>query len=231
MTVNSVVDVQGASARTSFDLSKEVCDRRVGLAARLEAIGRSRSELEAIAGRSYWHPNGFAKLVLDDDRDRGQLRLHVWPERPDEDDPHGHAWHYRSVVVGGELTEITYTERTGGAGLPMWRHSYGQVAHRRFTLTGAVPVRLVESGPPVEHRPGDASGGSPSHIHRFFASVAPAVTMLRVGPVLAPSSIVYRTTPEPRQALAPRPTSLADVAQWVDHARREAGALPNPTAA
>jgi hypothetical protein len=230
VTVNSVVDVQGASART-FDLSKEVCDQRVCLAARLDAISRSRSELEAVAGRSYWHPNGFAKLVLADDRDRGQLRLHVWPELPDEDDPHGHAWHYRSVVVGGELTEITYTEGTGDAGLPMWCHSYGQVAHRRFTLTDAVPVRLAQSGPPVVHRPGDASGGSPGHIHRFFASAAPAVTMLRVGPVLAPSSSVYRPTPEPRQALAPRPTSLADVARWVDHARHEAASRPDPTAA
>jgi len=160
----------------------------------------------------------------------------VWPELPDEDDPHGHAWHYRSVVVGGELTEITYTElthaeRTGDADVPMWRHSYGQVAHRRFTLTDAVRVRLVQSGPPVVHRPGDASGGSPDHIHRFFASAAPAVTMLRVGPVLEPSSRVYRPTPEPRQALAPRPTSLADVARWVDHARHEAASLPDPTAA
>jgi len=210
-------------------MSREVHDRRVGLAARLATISRSPSDLEAIAARSYWHPNGFAKLVLEDDHDQGQLRLHVWPVLPDEDDIHGHAWRYESVVVGGELTEITYRVGHDGTGQQMWRHAYGQVGHRRFTLTDAAPVHLVESGPPVVFGPGAASGGTPGHIHRFYASKAPAVTMLRVGPVLAASSDVYRSTPEPRQALAPRPTSRADVAEWVDHARREAEVNPFPT--
>jgi hypothetical protein len=194
-----------------------MADQRAGLAARLDAISRSRSQQDDIAARSYWHPNGFAKLVLDDHPGRGQLRLHVWPTLPDDDDIHGHAWYYESVVVDGKLCEITYVESPSDDGLPMWRHSYGQVGHRRFALTDAVAVRLVEAGPRVVRGPGETSGGSRHHVHRFFASSAPAVTMLRVGPVLEPFSRVYRATPVPPQSVAPEPTSRAEVAEWVDY--------------
>jgi hypothetical protein len=116
--------------------------------------------------------------------------------------------------------------RNGPAAVIAGSESHGpEVGHRRFTLTDAVPVRLVEAGPRVRWRPGDVSGGSPSHVHRFFASSAPAVTMLRVGPVIEPCSHVYRTTPVPPQSMAPRPTSRADVAEWVDYVLRAHSAL------
>lgn len=170
---------------------------------------------EAIAARSYWHPNGFVKLVLTADPRAGQLRLHIWPEPPTTDDIHGHAWSYESIVLTGELTEVVYRESRPGEGQPMWRHSYGGIGQRRFALLDPTPVYLAQASGPFVHAPGDESGGSRSHIHRFIASRTPAATMLRVGPVLATSSAVYRLTAEPQQIVAPRAATGADVRDWV----------------
>jgi hypothetical protein len=196
------------------NLANEVHLLRIGLADRLATIIRSRSLQEDVAGRSYWHPNGFAKLVVDHNPHHGQVRLHVWPEVPTMDDIHGHAWYYASIVLAGELSEVTYREVGQLEGQPMWRHSYGGVGNRQFTFIDPHPVNLVDVTEPVVRRAEDVSGGSPSHIHRFVASQAPAATLLRVGPVLRRSSHVYRLTAEPPQIVAPRPTTPTEVREW-----------------
>jgi hypothetical protein len=215
MAVNSAVDDRKSACSRSPELASEACELRSELADRLAAIVASPSRREAIADRSYWHPNGFAKFVLDDDPRRGQLRLHVWPKVPAADDIHGHAWFYESIVLTGELCEITYREAPQDGGRLMWRHSYGQVDHRRFAFVNPHPVHLAQRGGPVVRRAGEASGGSPDHIHRFIPSRAPAATMLRVGPVVKPSSPVYRPTAERSQMLAPQPTTPSEVGEWV----------------
>lgn len=205
----------------SRDLADERDDLREGLHARADRIGRSRSLLDEVAGRSYWHPNGFVKLVLDQRDGWGQLRLHVWPEPTDDDDVHDHAWQYESVVVGGDLREVSYREAGPGetGGTPMWRHSYGMTGHRRFTLSDPERVRVLQDRDIVDWRTGDRSGGAPGHVHRFFAVTAPTVTMLRVGPILTPYSHVYRADSAPQPVLVPRPTTRTDVAEWIDHVR------------
>jgi hypothetical protein len=225
VAVNSVVD-DGvlSSAGRSPVLSREVIDTRAGLAAVAGRICRSRSLQEAVAGCSYWHPNGFIKLVIEERPGWGQLRLHVWPTARADDDVHDHAWQYESVVVGGDVREVRYREVADEVGNEMWRHSYGMTGHRRFTLRDPVPVRVVKEPHSHDFHTGDRSGGAPGHVHRFFAVTAPTVTLLRVGPILTPFSHVYRTESAPQPALVPRPTSRADVAEWVDHVRRLATA-------
>ncbi|HET6950663.1 MAG TPA: hypothetical protein VFI47_09820 [Acidimicrobiales bacterium] len=211
MTVNSVVDDPSVpGTRLAEELSRE----RAGLPARLAVIGRSRRLQDEIARRSYFHPNGFVKLVLDEIPGRGQLRLHVWPEPAGDDDIHGHAWRYASVVVGGVLGEIGYAEApTGGA--PMWRHVYGQTGHRRFSIADPVAVRVAPTGEDRTLRRGDGSRREPGHVHRFYAVTGPAATMLRVGPVVAAHSHVYRVDATPPREITPRPTTRADVVEWL----------------
>jgi hypothetical protein len=216
VTVDSVVD-RAFERSPSQVLARELRDQRDQLVGTLTAILGSRSRQEAIAGRSYWHPNGFAKLVLAEDPHEGQVRLHVWPDLPDDDDIHGHAWAYESTTVDGELTEIAYRESPSGGGLPMWRHSYAQVGHRCFAFVDPTPVGLTEHGGRRVHAIGGVSGGGPDHTHRFFASKAPAATLLRVGPVVSRSSHVYRPTAEPPQVVAPRPTTRDDVREWIGY--------------
>jgi hypothetical protein len=202
-------------------LSRQVRARRAGLAAVAERVCRSRSLQDDIAARSYWHPNGFIKLVLEERAGWGQVRLHVWPNASCDDDVHDHAWQYESVVVGGDVREVRYREAADHeVGDEMWRHSYGMTGHRRFTLRDPVPVCIVREPHVHDFRTGERSGGAPGHVHRFFAVTAPTVTLLRVGPIVASFSHVYRSESAPQPALVPRPTSRADVAEWVDHVRR-----------
>lgn len=212
MVVNSGVD---GSSVGGPGLEQELFRARTDLGEMLRRIDRSRSRTDEIAGRSYWHPNGFVKLVLEQHRHDGQLRLHVWPARPAAEDIHGHAWSYASVVVGGQVSEIPYAETDAETGTPMWRHTYGQTGHRQFAMADPVPVRVVESGETRVLRTGDRSGGGPQHVHRFFAVEAPAATMLRVGPVVHRQSNVYREDAVPPQIVEPRPTTRADVAEWL----------------
>lgn len=71
-----------------------------------------------VAARSYWHHNGFAKLVLHAG-DEFRIRMHVWPEGPGrlgETNPHGHRWNFASEVLCGDGLETEeYREAPGGA--------------------------------------------------------------------------------------------------------------------
>ncbi|MGD9956471.1 MAG: hypothetical protein AB7V23_10420 [Candidatus Nanopelagicales bacterium] len=72
----------------------------------------------AVAEHSYWHPNGFAKLVLHT-APRARLRLHVWPagrDRRGETNPHGHRWHFASTPLCGDgLRSTEYKESPDGS--------------------------------------------------------------------------------------------------------------------
>jgi hypothetical protein len=187
----------------------------------LVGIARSDHERRAIAARSYWHPNGFLKLVLRGRSGGEQLRLHVWPERVGDDDPHDHAWSYRSVVVAGEVVETVYREvgRDDPHAEPMWRHRYGAAGAREFSLDGPVATWL-RAGDPVVRGAGERSGGDADRIHRFSGWTTPAMTLVHVTGPARRYSHVFRAEAVPAEALRPRPATVDDVAAWVDHALR-----------
>lgn len=89
-----------------------------------------RGPVADMARRSYWHPNGFAKLVLHVNSDpEFRIRLHVWPEvegQPlGESNPHSHRWDFASTVVAGAgLHMVEYVETKRG-GKPFDRYRYG----------------------------------------------------------------------------------------------------------
>jgi len=71
--------------------------------------------------RSYWHPNGFAKLVLHTSADF-RIRLHVWPEADEpsrgESNPHSHRWEFASTIIAGEgMHMVEYGETSEGGEL------------------------------------------------------------------------------------------------------------------
>lgn len=68
----------------------------------LSSIIQSPALLEQIAARSYWHGNGFLKVVL---LDQGyKLRLHIWFAGTScEENIHSHRWGFASHVLTGSL--------------------------------------------------------------------------------------------------------------------------------
>lgn len=68
----------------------------------LSSITQSPALLKQIAARSYWHGNGFLKVVL---LDQGyKLRLHIWFSGTScEENIHSHRWGFVSHVLTGSL--------------------------------------------------------------------------------------------------------------------------------
>jgi hypothetical protein len=98
---------------------------------------------EDVAAQSYWHKNGFAKLVLHADEFR--IRMHVWPAgkgRLGESDPHGHRWNFASTVLCGDGLE-TEEFRESANGHPYVRHRYIGGGVRGLRACGAVGLERI----------------------------------------------------------------------------------------
>ena len=75
----------------------------------LADIIQSPELLECIAARSYWHGNGFLKVVL---LDHGyKLRLHIWFQGSAcEENIHSHRWGFASHILTGALKSELWTD-------------------------------------------------------------------------------------------------------------------------
>lgn len=145
-TARSVPDAVGARLAGGAGLAelaaalRALLDER-GLHDWLAGLVADESRLARVAAVSYWHPNGFAKLVLHNGPGF-RIRLHVWPAgsgRRGESDPHRHRWNFASAVLVGPgllITEHVEAER----GVPHIRCAYdGQdlAVERRVRLRAA----------------------------------------------------------------------------------------------
>jgi hypothetical protein len=113
---------------------------RAALVGWLTALAADAHRCSWVTRRSYWHVNGFAKLVLHVGA-LGRIRLHVWPagrDRLGEPDPHSHRWAFASTVLAGDgLDVVEFAEADTGAG-PFTRYVYDG---RDVTPDGRVHLR------------------------------------------------------------------------------------------
>lgn len=165
----------------------------------LDDLTRDAAAIAGIAARSYWHPNGFAKLILHPGPEV-RIRLHVWPAAGvavpgvlrGESNPHSHRWEFASTVLaGGGLDMIEYAE-TGAGGLPYNRFRYGADPADRAALVSDGLVRLGVVGRPSV-RLGQVYSCDTAVVH----TVAPAgtgltATLVFQGPQRTSSTVVYR---------------------------------------
>lgn len=81
------------------------------LAGLLRALSANQQRLDEVAGRSFFHPNGFNKVVLlKEQRAFGiELRLHVWAKPGDAmADIHNHQWSFASRILVGSFRQQTF---------------------------------------------------------------------------------------------------------------------------
>ena len=72
-------------------------------------LGNER-ELNEVASRSYYHNNGFLKVVLIEKRPKYSVRFHIWPEEAFKaPDVHNHPWDMTGLVLGGSYEWPIYT--------------------------------------------------------------------------------------------------------------------------
>jgi hypothetical protein len=165
----------------------------------LDGLRRDVAAIAGIADRSYWHPNGFAKLILHPGPEL-RIRLHVWPAvdaaatgvRLGESNPHSHRWEFASTVLaGGGLDMIEYAE-TGTEGLPYNRFRYGADPADRAALVSDGLVRLRVVGRPTA-RPGQVYSCDTAVVHTVTpVGTGLTATLVFQGPQRTSSTVVYR---------------------------------------
>jgi hypothetical protein len=115
-TVATVLDGHSGEVPALLTAVAETTANRSVLAEWLVRFTR-RDHAEQVAAHSYWHHNGFAKLVLHA-TNNFRIRMHVWPEgdnRLGETNPHGHRWNFASEVLCGDGLEVEdYEESSNG---------------------------------------------------------------------------------------------------------------------
>lgn len=173
-----------------------------GLQVVLKTIASEPRLASSVARRSYWHANGFAKLVIHESRSFS-LRLHVWPKITgaggwaDVDmNVHTHRWEFSSVVLCGGL-EVEDFEEVADPGHRSTRayEAFEYDTSERRTIGQLVPLgrRLLRSNGPVRYRAGDLHDCELGTIHAVRPSVSgPTATLFLQGPVRAPAAVVYQ---------------------------------------
>lgn len=192
--VAAVLRPAPVDVRHLSEAARHVAARLDDLASWLDELRPDAAAVRTIAERSYWHPNGFAKLVLHTDPDF-KLRLHVWPAgegRLGESNPHSHRWPFASTVVaGGGLHMVEYTE-SETRGYRYDRYRYGADPADRAALVAAGTARLTRV-----RSLHNGYGGVYSCDTDVVHTVAPigaalTATLVVQGPQRTPSTVVYR---------------------------------------
>lgn len=163
----------------------------------LAGLREERVTVRDMARRSYWHPNGFAKIVLHtSDEPEFRIRLHVWPRstevRLGESNPHSHRWDFASTVLAGDgLITSEFAEATDSGGT-YDRYRYGTDPDDKAGLVVDGRVRLSEREMPIINR-GRIYTCDTSVIHTVRPAGTPLTATLVVqGPQKSPSTVVYR---------------------------------------
>lgn len=137
----------GAQLPDLYRTARMLRDHPAWLAQSLRLLRLNDGALAQVAGRSYSHPNGFAKIVLYIG-DGYAVRLHVW-DRPgrrwqSETKPHGHRWEFASWIVTGTLRETTFAETARGRPYSRYEYRRDRNGVGRLTPNGTARLRVVD---------------------------------------------------------------------------------------
>ncbi len=160
----------------------------------LEEILDDEEAVRAAAKRSYWHPNGFAKMVLHASADF-RIRLHVWPESAEpsrgESNPHSHRWEFASTIIAGEGLHMAEFRETTEGGKAHDRYRYGADPANPAALLADGEARLeVENTPSV--RRGDVYSCDTAIVHTVRPIDAGlTATVVIQGPHRTSTTVVY----------------------------------------
>jgi hypothetical protein len=162
----------------------------------LRDLAADEAAATEIAKRSYWHPNGFAKLVLHTGVEpEFRVRLHVWPrsEQPSrgESNPHSHRWEFASHVLTGAGMHMVEFAETAGRGRPFRRYRYGTDPANPAALVADGEVRLERRAVPHAQR-GDVYTCDTAVVHTVRPIDAGlTATVVIQGPRRTPTTVVY----------------------------------------
>ena len=173
----------------------------------LSSIIASPTLLASIAARSYWHGNGFLKVVL---LDHGyKLRLHIWfAGTACEENIHSHRWGFASHVLTGTLKSELWADAANDGALDNQRlcadeyvytakHEQGDThvpAHKRY-----VGMTCLQKQQNLLHGAGASYVMTPSQLHRInHPGQALVATVICTAPTPVLTNRLFPTIPDPK---------------------------------
>jgi hypothetical protein len=186
----------------------------------LEDMTRDAEAVRVIAARSYWHPNGFAKLVLHSSADpQFKIRMHVWPRSRTssrgETNPHSHRWEFASTLIAGRGMLMSEYREVAEGGSPFIRYRYGTNPALPALLVADGAARLAEARSPRLSRGGVyVCGTEVIHTAEPLGEHL-TVTVVVQGPHRTSTTVVFRS-PDASEDQPNRPLSAADFRQLVN---------------
>ncbi|MFJ9785702.1 hypothetical protein ACIRSS_39445 [Amycolatopsis sp. NPDC101161] len=163
----------------------------------LKGATRDEQKLKAMVERSYWHSNGFAKLVLHTSAEpEFKIRMHVWPRseasRRGEPNPHSHRWEFASTVLTGRGVVVPEYREASEGGDPFGRYRYGTDPDAPEALVADGAVRLVKTRSPRVSR-GDVYSCGTEVIHTLEPlGTDLTATIVVQGPRRESTTVVFR---------------------------------------
>jgi hypothetical protein len=170
------------------------------------------AQLADVAGRSVWHPNGFAKIVLLS-RPLYKIRLHIWPNSPGSrigirENIHNHRWDFATILLAGGYCHQEFRPAASGENFYAYMyHSSDDLGSYPLDPRGTQALRRVFD---AHLSQGSRYTISSEVLHRVVPEPGqPAVSLVLEGPH-QPSSVqvfateeVGRTASASRAAIAP----------------------------
>lgn len=181
--------------RHAFEMVRSSCDGDVLHVDSREILDSVIERVHVV--RAFWHPLGFVHAELTElleERSAGlRMRLHVWHSSVVQSDAlgliHDHAWQLKSLVLVGELTDLSIEASVDSGGShDAIRVTYGpehDFHHESRVNLHIARRRRVQPGQ-VYHIPSRA-------IHETVIDVAPVVTLLvaQEDPPGSPGPLVF----------------------------------------
>jgi hypothetical protein len=174
--------------------SRNILDVAATLLPRIiQYLHEDTAALAAVASESYFHANGFAKIVLASSADTlEKIRVHVWSagyssEPSDSGDAHDHRWPFSSVPLMGSFREARFIETASGADKYLYR-CRPRSGEQRLRLSGPQEA-AIEKVSDSFHLPGNSYYCTIGEVHQFSPSC----------PTLA-ATIIVTGTPERNSA-------------------------------
>jgi hypothetical protein len=169
---------------------------RTAFAAWLRDLAGDPTAAADVAKRSYWHPNGFAKIVLHTGVEpEFRVRLHVWPSSDTvsrgESNPHSHRWEFASHVLTGTGMHMVEFAETADGGKPFRRYRYGADPADPAALVADGDVRLRRRASP-HVQSGDVYTCDTSIVHTVRpVDAGLTATVVVQGPRRTSTTVVY----------------------------------------
>ena len=199
--LKSIGNCFGRSTESIAAVADVLAAKQAEIVEYFESILAQPALIAAIARRSYWHNNGFAKLVLHQDRLGYCVRLHAWLDSSAvverASNVHNHRWDFASINLSGAgLVSRNFLPDLTGDKYHIFSYAR-RAANSVFRPLGTVGLS-GQSEVRVER--GEVYICRTSQLHIVNPMPGPQMfTLVVQGPARLPSATVYSRSEQPSQ--------------------------------